>query len=750
MRSYAAASLLLAGAALAQQQQPVHPHIGFVYPAGGRQGTSFEVTVGGQFLNGASEAYVSGQGVKAVVTKYVRPLTPTQANQLREQMQQLVQKKAAAKGVWTADDDKNLAVIREKLADFARRPSSPAIAETALVDVTISADAAPGLRELRLGAAQGLTNPLAFCVGQLPEFSRKVSKVPPAFAVVNGATPPNRAANRQPDPPMDITLPAVVNGQMMPGTADRFRFQAQKGQRLVISAAARELIPYISDAVPGWFQAALLLWDANGKEVAAADHFRFHPDPVLFYEVPSTGFYVLEIHDSIYRGREDFVYRITAGELPFLTGIFPMGGKAGSQARLEASGWNLPGPTITQTLPRAASGVRTVAVRKGEWTSNAEPFVVDTLPETLAKDPNGHKEKAQRLKLPVIVNGRIARPGDVDYFRFDGRAGEEIVAEVYARRLDSPLDSVLRLLDAQGRELAKNDDFEDRGAGLITHQADSRISFKLPAKGAYFLELADTQHQGGPEYAYRLRVSHPQPDFELRVAPSSVNVRSGATVPVTVYALRRDGFAGEIALALKDAPRGFVLDGSTIPAGHDRVRITLTAPAERIPEPLVLRLEGQAEIGGKDVRRPAVPAEDMMQAFAYRHLVAEKEWMLRVIGAGRGRFAARAVSAKPVKLLPGGTAAVDLALPPQMLSQVVLELNEPPEGVSIQKVSPGANGLTLLLRAENGKAKPGWKGNLIVDVFVQRQPNPANGNAAVRRQLVTALPAIPLEIVGKT
>ncbi len=65
--------------------------------------------------------------------------------------------------------------------------------------------------------------------------------------------------------------------------------------------------------MPGWFQAALTLYDAKGKELAYADHFRFHPDPVLYYEIPDDGQYVIEIHDSIYRGREDFVYRIAAG-----------------------------------------------------------------------------------------------------------------------------------------------------------------------------------------------------------------------------------------------------------------------------------------------------------------------------------------------------------------------------------------------------------------------------------------------------
>ena len=70
------------------------------------------------------------------------------------------------------------------------------------------------------------------------------------------------------------------------------------------------MIPYLADAVPGWFQATLTLRDAKGKEVAYTDDFRFNPDPIITYTIPADGEYLLEIKDSIYRGREDFVYRI--------------------------------------------------------------------------------------------------------------------------------------------------------------------------------------------------------------------------------------------------------------------------------------------------------------------------------------------------------------------------------------------------------------------------------------------------------
>ena len=62
------------------------------------------------------------------------------------------------------------------------------------------------------------------------------------------------------------------------------------------------------------------------------------------------------------------------------------------------------------------------------------------------------------------VSGREAfglagvTPQDVDVFRFEGRAGQRVVAEVLAARLGSPVDSFLTVYDAQGRVLAANDD----------------------------------------------------------------------------------------------------------------------------------------------------------------------------------------------------------------------------------------------------------------------------------------------------
>ena len=695
---------LILAAALPAFAQQLTPHAGYIYPAGGRTGATFECTIGGQFLNGPTAAFVSGSGVEAKVVEYYRPLNQGEFNKLRDELEQTTDKTRAAE-------------IRQKMATFIRRPVAPQLLETVRLQIAVSPNAAPGRREIRINTALGLTNPLAFQVGQLPEYTN-----PPA-------KPADELSRVRPRPaePVNIALPAVVNGQIISGVYDRYRFHAQAGQRLVISAAARQLIPYISDAVPGWFQATLALYDAAGKEVGYAGNYTFHQDPVLHYEVAHDGEYTLEIKDSIYRGREDFVYRITLGEMPFITGVFPLGGKTGAKTRVELTGWNLPKTRLNAPPPSV-------------------PFVRDTLPESMEKEPNSAVKNAQKLKLPVIVNGRIQQPGDTDIFRFEGRAGEEIVAEVMARRLDSPLDSILRLTDAAGKELALNDDAEDKSSAMLTHHADSQIQVKLPANGTYYLHLTDAQRKGGPLFAYRLRLSHPRPDYELRVVPASLNVRAASTTPITVYAIRRDGFAGEIGLRLKDAPGGFMLSGATIPRGQDKVRLTLTAPGGRVDKPVKLHLEGHATIDGKEARRAGIPAEDMMQAFYYHHLLPSADWMVRVNGAQRG--GGWKPVEKRVQLPAGGSAPVEVFVPAGRFNGTVLmALNEAPEGLAIESIAQARDGFHILVTADKDKIKPGLAGNLIVEAYLERAGSPGTLNK--RRLPLGMLPAIPFEIVAR-
>ena len=147
------------------------------------------------------------------------------------------------------------------------------------------------------------------------------------------------------------------------------------------------------------------------------------------------------------------------------------------------------------------------------------------------------------------------------------------------------------------------------------------------------------------------------------------------------------------------------------------------APPAPTEEPLHLSLEGRAFIQGHAVVHPAVPAEDMMQAFAYRHLVPAKELDVAVSGRFMNRMPLKILSATPVKIPAGGTARVRVGAPSSAFAnRFRLELSEPPEGITLGKVSPVSEGAEIELRSDAAKAKPGLKGNLIVNIMPGRSP----------------------------
>jgi hypothetical protein len=674
-------------------------------------------------------------------------------NDLRDRFKALREQFQAARqggtNVWTEAD----AAERERLrAQLLRNPpnraANPAMLDTVTLRVAIGASAAPGDREIRLATPTALSNPFRFCVGTLPEVTKPAGR--PAnpdldkFLETLGAKPVPAGT---PKYEARLSPPALVNGQIMPGGVDRYRFFAHEGQSLVMAISARQLIPYLADAVPGWFEPVLTIYDPKGRELDCEERFHFKPDPVMHFVVPHNGEYTLEIHDSIYRGRQDFVYRLAMGELPFVTGIFPLGGRLGDQTRVTLTGWNLSTSSLLHDNSRA--GITSLT---GDFF-NPVPFIVDDCPERPALESADAVATAQTVTLPVILNGVVRRPGAAGVFQFTGRAGQDVVAEVFARRLDSPLDSFLRLTDAAGKQLAFNDDFEDKGSGLDTHHADSYLTATLPADGTYYLHLTDAQGKGGPDFAYRLRLSEPRPDFALRLVPSSLSLRTGMSAPVTVWALRRDGFTNAINLELKGAPPGFSLSGARLAAGKDQVQFTLKAPAQPLDAPATLAFEGSAVIGGRRVAHPAVPAEDLMQAFMYRHLVPSRELRVTVAGPARPFLdnAFKILSATPVKILPGGTTHVRVSTPSgAFLDRYNLELNNAPAGISLTDISAIPGGLELSFAGEaDTTLPPGASGNLICDV-VPKNAGPANpqkkAGQPARRNAVATLPAIPFTV----
>ncbi len=675
-------------AAVASSAPAQNQYIGFVYPAGGQQGTTFQIRLGGQGLLYTSDLVVTGEGISVRLVDYFRILDNQEQGLVRQQLNLLKKKETviddalAAKMRWfelpasigpntgpdaatslichvCGDPNPLDATVCSKCNANLRKPAEPKAGETPpaeeaplteqelakqrLVDrldrmfaedernpavrsqtelvfaeITIAPDAKPGRHEIRVITKRGISNPLPFYVDQVPEVARKPMKTM-QFPVLGREhlAQRNRPAEEE---ELRVTIPCTMNGQLAAGEVNRYRFHASKGQRLVMTARARDLIPYVPDGVPGWFQAVLTLRDADGNEVAYNDDFRSNPDPVIYYEVPADGEYLLSINEALYRGRESFVYRITVGELPLVTSIFPLGARVGEPVTIEMDGWNLEHTTIAPPKD-AKPGRHLISAMNSKFASNHLPFAIDDLPECMDQEPNDEPAKAQKVTLPIIINGRMDHPNDWDVFEVEGKAGETIVAEVMARRLDSPIDSFIKVTGPDGKIIAINDDHYDAGSGMNTDHADSYLMAKLPADGKYHVHLGDTPRRAGKEYAYRLRISHPRPDFELRVIPSKIVIRSNASAAVTVYALRKDGYDGPITVSFKDLPPGFESGAATIAAGKEVVSLGIKTTLTEMEQPINLSVVGAAKVGDADIVREAVPGEDRMQAFLWRHLM---------------------------------------------------------------------------------------------------------------------------------
>lgn len=153
------------------------------------------------------------------------------------------------------------------------------------------------------------------------------------------------------------------------------------------------------------------------------------------------------------------------------------------------------------TAPYDASvGIGAVRLLTSRGPSHLQLIMIDDLPVIAQSTGNHSLRSAQKISLPVAVEGTCQSMA-MDYYRFTGKKGQRVSAEIVAQRIGARMDSLLRLLDARGRELAYNDD--SPGAG-----SDSRFSVVLPADGDYFLEVRDVNYDGGEAYRYHLRVGN--------------------------------------------------------------------------------------------------------------------------------------------------------------------------------------------------------------------------------------------------
>ena len=94
---------------------------------------------------------------------------------------------------------------------------------------------------------------------------------------------------------------------------------------------------------------------------------------------------------------------------------------------------------------------------------------------------------------------------DVDWYAFEGKAGERILIEGFAKRLDARIDLAMSLIGPDGAAL---------GEHRTEFAGDPLIDATLPADGTYRLQVHDLVYGQGPGYAYRVVIgAAPRIDF---------------------------------------------------------------------------------------------------------------------------------------------------------------------------------------------------------------------------------------------
>ena len=181
------------------------------------------------------------------------------------------------------------------------------------------------------------------------------------------------------------------------------------------------------------------------------------------------------------------------------------------------------GPRVFQVTP---------AAERVEQEPNETPAQA-TLVGTIASEATALEPSSMPVRA-LVVNGRMEKAGDVDCYRVACRAGQAVVFDLWADRIDSPLRGALEIVDAAGRRVAS-----DRGRSA---SVDPRIDFLVPADGEYTVRVFDQTFLGGADYLYRLAIdAGPRVDF----ATPAVLPRDTRLIAANLWGRNLGGTAAE-------------------------------------------------------------------------------------------------------------------------------------------------------------------------------------------------------------
>jgi len=295
----------------------------------------------------------------------------------------------------------------------------------------------PRQRAIQLHIPQSVTAGVYSLTLQAPGGNVTATVLVDYFPTVS-ETEPNNSARTAPVIPVNRTVTGVLDRA---GEVDFYRFEVKAGEEIGVQVVAE----------PGAaLEPVLLLTDASGRILQESF------DGVLAFRSSKTATYAIAIHDRQYRGNAGMRYRLHVGQVPVISAVYPLGGQRGTEVTVQLFGVHL-GEQRSLRIPMKADlavGSRvpvTLNTPHGPALGNRN-LVVGDLPEVTAPLTKLQSERAGETELgavpvPGVANGCLFRQEDAHLWKFAARRGQRLIIEVEARRLGSPLDPVIEILD---------------------------------------------------------------------------------------------------------------------------------------------------------------------------------------------------------------------------------------------------------------------------------------------------------------
>jgi hypothetical protein len=423
--------------------------------------------------------------------------------------------------------------------------------------ITVAPDCQLGIHALRLRGESGLSNLLTFTVGPFPQVEEKE---------------PNTDFNA----PQPVDLNVTVSGVIQAEDVDYFVIDAKKGQR--ISAEVEGLRLGYS-----FFDPYLAILNSSRFELARSDDAALlNQDCLVSLIAPEDGKYIIQLRESAFGGNGNCRYRLHVGTFPRPSAIYPAGGKPGETLNVRYIGDAAGDITAQVTLPSAAEDTFGAhAQDAGGLAPSPNVMRVSDLTNSLEAEPNDATAQATvAAAAPLALNGIIEKEGDIDFFKFTAKKGQQFDVRVYARKtIRSPLDSVLQILNDKGGNVANNDD---------SGGPDSYLRFNVPADGDYYAVVRDHLKAGGPNFVYRVEITEVKPALTMilperqQYIPTILTVPKGNRMALLIGA-QRANFGGVLNLGFEGLPPGITVETIPMEANRNDVPVVFTAGADAVP-----------------------------------------------------------------------------------------------------------------------------------------------------------------------